>query len=260
MHKTAGIVLLGIGAVVILYLASKSTSLGNYFGLGSASGANPSPLTPRITGYDSTGKPIFTTPTTTPYGAANTGVQSGVVNDTLLAGSLANLGSSILRLFTPSPTAYPPGQSPYNLLGSTPASPPGSTTSAADMGTPTIADQGISVSGSNAPIFGPFPTPVPGTVYGPPIITAGSPIDPITGFPSASPAGVDLSVPNNPLAYVDFGIPTPAPPASPGYVPGGGAGFFANDFSGYNVPNTVVDLTGLAAPPPPPPDPTAVMV
>lgn len=262
MHKAVGVVLLGIGAVVILYLASQSISLGKYFGLGTASGTNPSPLTPRILGYDSTGKPVFGQPTTTPYGAANTGVHSAVVNDTILAGSLANFGAGILKLFAPN--------APSTQGQITPSAPPSSTLSASDTGTPTLADLGKSVSqGAGAinidPLTGnvvygtaydPLLASSGGAVYGPPSpLGLAPPPDPVL-----SAAQDPLSAANNPVSYLDFGIPNPVPPASPGFIPGGGNGFTANDFSGYTVPSTVVDLTGVAAPPPPPPDPTVLAI
>jgi hypothetical protein len=243
--KTAGIVLLGGAAVVILYLVSKSGLSGNPFA--ATASASPSTLTPRLVGYDSTGRAVYAAPTTTPQGPALTGVQSGVVNDTLLAGGFANLAASFLRIFgAPKPTgSYPAGQAPLNLLGepTTPASVPNLTMSASDMGSPTVADQGITVSGGSAPIYGPFPTTLPGAVYGPPVAPLGS-MDSLTGMTAINPVPLspDLSNNNNPVNYANFGIPDALPPTNTGS--GGGSGsYLANDYSGYNVPSTVVDLT-----------------
>ena len=245
--KTTGIVLLGIGAVVILYLVSKTTSgsLGNYFGLGAASNANPSPLTPRVIGYNANGTPIFSAPTTTPYNPALTGVQSGVVNDTLLAAGLSNLGASILKVFAPGAPAAK-GQV-------TPSSPAQSTMSAQDQqGAPTLADQGMSVSQGYPGVYGidpltgnvivnPIPDPQSNSVQGPSI--SGTPLA-FDYTPSAPPI-IDpnsLSGQNNPIDYAAFGIPDALPPSNNGSGAGNGS-YLANDYSGYNVPAPVVDLT-----------------
>jgi hypothetical protein len=242
--KTAGIVLLGGAAVVILYLVSKSVLSGNPFAA-TAAGASPSTLTPRLVGYDANGKAIYAAPTTTPYGPANTGVQSAVVNDTLLAGSLANFGSSLLKAFLPG--------SPATKEQVTPSSPASATLSASDISTPTIADYGGSVSQGATGVFNTDPltgnvtvNPLqipnnPNTVpQGP--TTSGVPLAfAYPSNPTPDPT-LGLSAANNPIDYASFGIPDALPPTNSGSGAGNGS-YLANDYSGYNVPSTVVDLT-----------------